>query len=439
MIGPSSDLVRFLLAAVLVSPAAVVLPGTLPIVVVAYVALIAVAVADAVRLHGQPRLLLRRCVPERTYVGRPAAVEIVVGNRGSDTARVEIVDEVAAALRTSDPSFTDLVLEAGAEQTVTYEVRPALRGDHPMGTLIALRRSSWGLVERRESLPPTFVRTYPDAARWVREQARPWPRRLGGAGAAPTPRRGLGSELDGLRDYVPGDDTRRIVWGPSARRGRPVVRVDRHERNHTVWIVLDTSRSMGAWMENATKLDRAIDAALALATHALGLQDRVGLVAFDSSVHTVLAPVRRRSEIAAFVAATQPLRARLVEPSFRTLARTMAARAGQRSLLVVVSDFEAADEGSLAPSMELLVRRHQVVFAGFRDPAFAALDVRRPRADGYGLQPYRRIVLADLASVRERAILRLRRAGVDAIDVLPGQLQAGLLNRYLTIRYGPER
>ena len=438
MIGPSAELLRFALAAALFSPVAVVLPWTLPFVLAAFGALAVVASWDFVRLRRAAPLQAQRILPARAFVGRRVGVEIRVDNPGAEATVVDVIDEVPAVLRVDDPVQRNVDLPAGACWSFTYEVRPETRGDHMLGTLLLLRRSPLGLLERREAWPADVVRAFPDAARLLRAPAATLRQRASVAGSRPTRRRGQGSELDSLRDYVPGDDTRRIVWGPSARRGRPVVRLDRHEQNHHVWIAVDTSRLMGGFVERQTKLDQAIDAAIVLAAGAIGCQDRVGVIAFDSSVHAKLGPHRRRSDLAAFVDLLQPLSARLVEPNYRRLAQNLLTSLGQRALVFVLSDFTETEEDVVVASMGLLAQRHRVVLAGVRDPAFAALEAREPR-DEDGLAPYRRIVIGDLLEAREKLVGRLRRAGVDVVDHPAEKISARVLDRYLAIRYGPER
>jgi uncharacterized protein (DUF58 family) len=436
MIGPSAELLRFALAAALFAPAAVVLPWTTPLVLTAYATLALLVAADWLRLRRTLPLGAERRLPARVFVGRTAAVAIDIRNRGTDTAHVEIVEEVPRLLRRDDPVFRGVVIPPGEARTVAYDITPAARGDHPIGALHLLRRSRFGLLERRETLPGAVVSAWPDVNRIVRACT---PRhRSGRVGIQAARRRGQGSELDALRDYVPGDDTRRIVWGPSARRGHPVVRLDRHERNHTVWIAVDTSRLMGANVGQQTRLDQAVDVALLLADGALGSQDRVGMIAFDRSVHARIGPLRRRSDLGAFVAFTQPLHPRMVEPDYRGLARALLGSLGQRALIFVLSDFTEMEEDVVVASLGLLAKRHRVVLAGLRDPAFARLEVREPGGED-GLALYRRLVVADLLEAREKVVGRLRRAGVDVIDCAAEQISARALDRYLQMRYGPER
>jgi uncharacterized protein (DUF58 family) len=52
---------------------------------------------------------------------------------------------------------------------------------------------------------------------------------------------GDGTELAQVRQYVPGDDVRRIDWNVTARTGVPHVRVQLADRVLVTWLVLDTS------------------------------------------------------------------------------------------------------------------------------------------------------------------------------------------------------
>ena len=56
--------------------------------------------------------------------------------------------------------------------------------------------------------------------------------------------RGLGLEFEEIREYAPGDDVSAIDWKVTARLGRPFVKRFREERERTVLLAVDVSRSM---------------------------------------------------------------------------------------------------------------------------------------------------------------------------------------------------
>ena len=78
--------------------------------------------------------------------------------------------------------------------------------------------------------------------------------------------RGQGTEFDSLREYVLGDDVRSVDWRASARTRSVVVRTWQPERDRRVVLVLDTGRTSAGRVDDAPRLDSAMDAALLLAT-----------------------------------------------------------------------------------------------------------------------------------------------------------------------------
>ena len=55
--------------------------------------------------------------------------------------------------------------------------------------------------------------------------------------------RGRGMEFREVREYVPGDDIRTIDWNVTARTGSPFVKLFDEERELTVMLLADVSRS----------------------------------------------------------------------------------------------------------------------------------------------------------------------------------------------------
>jgi uncharacterized protein (DUF58 family) len=82
--------------------------------------------------------------------------------------------------------------------------------------------------------------------------------RTAGAGS-PTVYRGDGYEFVELREYVPGDDVRRIDWAASARSGELQTRVVLEDVALTLAVIVDTSASMQAGRTRALA-DAAQDA-----------------------------------------------------------------------------------------------------------------------------------------------------------------------------------
>ncbi len=109
-------------------------------------------------------------------------------------------------------------------------------------------------------------------------------RRLDGqlAGGYRTARRGTGTDLAGLREYVEGDDARHIDWNVTARLNETQLRVFNEDREVTVWLVLDRSASMTVGPPGRGKHEVLTELALVLARMFSRGGNRVGAILYDT-------------------------------------------------------------------------------------------------------------------------------------------------------------
>ena len=96
--------------------------------------------------------------------------------------------------------------------------------------------------------------------------------------------RGSGMEFEKLREYVVGDDIRSIDWKVSARMRRAYVREYREERQMSVILMVDVSRSMNWGSSLKTKKDIVLELVSILGFICNKNNDRVGLILFSDKV-----------------------------------------------------------------------------------------------------------------------------------------------------------
>ncbi len=387
---------------------------------------------DAATLWRLAGPALERALPERTALGRATRIDLRLASRDDIPLRVDLFEELPRDLIDADPEFRDRLLEPGASLHLSYSVSPARRGTRPIGRAAVLARTALGLVQRRFSFPGQTLRVYPDTSRLLRREALDPRAALAALGVKRARPRGSGLEFESLREYVPGDDVRHIDWRATARRGRPMTRIYRHERDHPVLIALDASRLMGASYGHGTALDLAIESALALAYTALHHGDRVGLVLFDQLPRALVTPRRSRRGLGRLIDVVWDAQPRRVEPDYARLVDELSRRQRQRALVVLITDFAYAGPSFLHEPLAVLARRHRLLLVALRNPLLD--DVARGAHSPDGQDRYRRLVVQDLLHERERALAELRRRRVLTLDLAPGELVPSLLNRYLALR-----
>lgn len=102
--------------------------------------------------------------------------------------------------------------------------------------------------------------------------------------------RGQGLAFREVRPYQHGDDVRTIDWNVSARMNEPYIKVFVEEREMTVMLVVDRSRSEEFGSKRASKIRLASEVCAALAFSAIHKGDRVGLITSSSQVDKIIAP-----------------------------------------------------------------------------------------------------------------------------------------------------
>ncbi|MEM9074838.1 MAG: DUF58 domain-containing protein [Myxococcota bacterium] len=146
---------------------------------------------------------------------------------------------------------------------------------------------------------------------------------------------GAGIEFADHREYAPGDDFRYLDWNVYQRTGRLLVRLFEEEEDLSVYVIVDSSRSMG--MGTPPKIDYAKKIGAALAYVALANLDRVSLLSFDKQMSGRLAPTRGKNRIFKVFDFLRPLEAN-GETDLRTALRTFAAQNKRRGVAIVISD-----------------------------------------------------------------------------------------------------
>ena len=191
---------------------------------VSFVGLVFGAVALLSRLwlrqveHG---LRVRRAAPECLAYGDDATVVVHVSN--PTLLRVpwlEIRESTPYALRTVLPQQQVISLGAGGEYQMAYKVRGARRGWYPLGPTQLILGDALGLGRVTLQIPPRHLTVYPRILP-LAELGLPATLNIG-------PLRGRRGEDParpaGVRQYVPGDDVRRLDWKSTARQHTLLVR-----------------------------------------------------------------------------------------------------------------------------------------------------------------------------------------------------------------------
>jgi uncharacterized protein (DUF58 family) len=158
------------------------------------------------------------------------------------------------------------------------------------------------------------------------------------AGHHRSPLRGSSAEFAQHREYVVGDEPRRLDWKVFARSDRLVVKEFFEETTLDCHLLVDASESMGFASLEWSKLDYARWCAAALAHLIVGSRDTVGLVVFDERERVKVPPGNGAPQLAVVLQALEGARAQ-GKTGVAGVLDWLCGRLKRRGLVVVFSDF----------------------------------------------------------------------------------------------------
>jgi uncharacterized protein (DUF58 family) len=391
-------------------------------------ALLALAVLDAVRLKRLPSPRIQRQMPGSLALGRWSEVRLEVEHDFAYSLNIQIFDHVPDGL-----SFEHLPLSAelqpGQQSQIGYRLRPLKRGHFSFEHCEINLPSPMGLWSDKRLLNLLdHTRAYPDFARLYGGELLAVDNWLSQLGVRQRQRRGLGLEFHQLREFREGDSLRQIDWKATARQRTPIAREYQDERDQQIIFMLDCGRRMRSQDGELAHFDHALNACLLLSYIALRQGDAVGLSTFASDRPHYLAPVKGTGQLNVLLNTVYDLDSTQRPADYQAAATQLLARQKRRALVVLVTNLRDEDDEELLTAVKRLSKLHRVLVASLREDL---LDNLRhtpvqtlPEALTYcGTVDY----LNDRAQLHER----LKAHGVLVVDARPQELGAELVTRYL--------
>ena len=251
--------------------------GAIEFMVAGIAAAGAVVIAVLVRrLFPSQVAVARQLTPPQVPAGEPARVDLEIINHAAYRTPVMTLHDAVSGTRGVNLSLAPVAANGGSVHGA-YRLPTTRRGVLELGPIQIEDTDGLGLARRRHHIQ-TQVRLI------VHPPIEPLPLARVPAGDDPLVgedlRQSLGlsdEEFDGLREYVPGDDLRKIHWPSSARLGELQVRQFRPPRHGRLSVVIDT-RPPG---DTATAIDATASIAGSIAAAVLASGDATRIETTD--------------------------------------------------------------------------------------------------------------------------------------------------------------
>ena len=146
-------------------------------------------------------------------------------------------------------------------------------------------------------------------------------------------KKGTGVTFADYAEYYFGADYRAIDWRVFARFENLVIKLFEVEEDTTIYILLDTSRSMESKFLYARQL------AAGLGYIALNSLDRLAVYGLGETLNPILEPCRGRGNALPFLTGLEEAKTESGDTRFNNCARLFQSRHKRRSVVILISDF----------------------------------------------------------------------------------------------------
>ena len=431
---PTPRLALWLAIAALVWLVPLPAPWSSIVAIVAIGGVLAAAIWDALQLPTRDAIGAQRTAPYQLGSGDDETITYTLTSAWPHPIRALLAERVPASLGGRSVRTQSMVIPALGTAATTTPIRGLRRGPAELRAIAVRLHGPLGLMDVIRTIPmQDQVDVVPSLSQVSRFRLLAVQRRLRDAGVRQVRRRGGGMSFDALREYVPGDDPRHIDWKASGRRGIAQVRQYTVEQGQTVILALDAGRLMTQMAGDRSRFEYAINSCLVLADVALQGRDKVGLLVFDDQIRGWVPPSTGTAAMRAIRSTLASCDARLAEPDYALAFRTLAQRQRSRALVICLSDvIDVRASRAVVTHTRHAALRHITVFLALRNDALVA--AAQPASAGSESDAWRGAAAESLLDARADALQRMRRAGVQVLDVPPQAMSAALVNRYLSIK-----
>lgn len=179
------------------------------------------------------------------------------------------------------------------------------------------------------------------------------------SGLHSSPYKGFSQEFADYRQYMPGDELKRIDWRVFGRSDRFYIREYQEETNLRAYILLDRSGSM-QYGRAINKLEYAKYLSASLAYLLFKQKDSVGIATFDTNIKEIILPSSKRVNFMRILETIEKSRPG-GETSLSNVLFELAQKIKRRGLVILISDLLDKPELVITSLRSFRCRKHEVI------------------------------------------------------------------------------
>lgn len=374
----------------------------------------------------------QRILPEKMSNGDENSIKIDLKNNFPFPIKAKIIDEIPFQFQKRD-FLIERKLGSQKNVLLEYILEPKERGEYSFGNLNIFVSSKAGFVSRRFTFQKdATLPSYPSFIHLRKYELMALQNEFLFGGIKKIRKLGHTMEFEQIKEYVPGDDVRTINWKATSKRNHLMVNQFQDEKSQRIYMLIDKGRTMQMPFNGLSLLDYSINATMALSHIILKKYDKAGMMTFSKKTENKVAAENKSGQLRKISEALYNVQTNFYESDFSRLYQDVKFSLGQRSLVLLFTNFETLD--AVNRQMKYLrgiAKNHLLVIVFFKNTELQQLIHNNPE----NMQEVYDQIIAEKFEFEKKLIIQeLRKYGIFTVYTSPENLSIEVINKYLEIK-----
>lgn len=373
-----------------------------------------------------------RVVQDRLNLGDPNEVVIKLHNTTSQPIGFRLYEGFPVIMQERSKAYVGIVGPNGTKK-YSYVFTPKERGEYEFRDVFVLLSSVFNLISRRIDIPATqTIQVYPSVLQLKKYELLVFQQQKVSVGIKKMRRLGNNSEFEQIKNYVQGDEIKKINWKATSRTNELMVNQYQEEKSQQVYCIIDKSRTMQMEFDELSMLDYAINSSLVLSNITLRNGDKTGLITFSDKIGTQVAAEKTGGQMRRIMEELYAQKTQFKEPNYELLYQSLRRTVKTRSLIILFTNFETEFAMRRAlPILRKINQKHVLVTVFFQNSDLEALAFQPARTVR---DAYQAIVAEKMTGIKSKIAQELKQNGIHAVLTLPENLSINTINKYLELK-----
>ena len=370
---------------------------------------------------------------DKLSVGEEERIYFDLYNKSDYGVEVELIDEVPDYHFKVRAAIMKCVLAPGEKEAISYEVIPKKRGAFKFGNIHIRVKGKLGFYYQYEKIPlEREYKVYPNLQTLKKYQMTMYKHLLEREERKVVRIRDKGTSFESLKEYVVGDDYRKMNWKASARLDKPIVNQYEPEKNQRVYAFVDSGRPMSYTLRGECKLDKAINTALILSDMVTRNGDLSGMMSFNTKIESYIMPGKGGKHRDRIMESLYHIESIHLTSNYEDAFLYFKGKERHKSIIFMFTDFDTYEEADLlAKAASVVENVHILVIVLIKNKDIEAMTLQRADTEE---AIFNKAVAIDLLEERKKAIRRLNRKNMMCIEIEAEKIEFAVINKYIQIK-----